>query len=146
MAIGTLTPVTTGSALADPAQRRGAELLVYDGRCRFCIAQMQTLNRLDFRGQLAFLSLHDERVAHFLPGIGRQDLLKQIYVVGRDARVYGGADAIRYLSRRIPGIWWLAPLLHIPGSLWLWRWLYRQVAKRRYWFGQVDCEEGTCSV
>jgi len=54
---------------------------------------------------------------------------------------------MRYLTRRLRRLWWLAPLLHLPGTLPLWRFLYRQVAHRRYWFGKVeDCDDGTCRV
>jgi hypothetical protein len=45
----------------------------------------------------------------------------------------------------LPRLWCLAPLLHIPGSLPLWQFLYRQVAKRRYKIAGT-CEDGTCRL
>jgi predicted DCC family thiol-disulfide oxidoreductase YuxK len=50
------------------------------------------------------------------------------------------------LSRRLPLLWPLAPLLHLPGTARLWRWMYRQVARRRYRLGGRSCESDACSV
>jgi hypothetical protein len=42
----------------------------------------------------------------------------------------------------------LAPLMHIPFSLPLWQWMYRQVAKRRYLLmGKTQtCDSDACAV
>jgi hypothetical protein len=40
----------------------------------------------------------------------------------------------------------LSPLLHLPGATPLWQWLYRQIALRRYLFGRIECEEGSCQL
>jgi predicted DCC family thiol-disulfide oxidoreductase YuxK len=68
-----------------------------------------------------------------------------MYVVTEHKR-YGGIDAVRYLTRRLPLLWWLVPILHIPGTRGLWGRLYRTVASRRYWFGRVSCENEVCSL
>ena len=39
-----------------------------------------------------------------------------------------------------------APLLHLPGTANLWRWLYRQLARRRYQLAGKSCDEDVCSV
>jgi predicted DCC family thiol-disulfide oxidoreductase YuxK len=69
-------------------------------------------------------------------------------LVDRDGGRHWGPDAIRYLTRRLPSLWWAAPLLHLPGSMVVWRPLYRWVARNRYWFGGrvEECESGTCSL
>jgi predicted DCC family thiol-disulfide oxidoreductase YuxK len=73
--------------------------------------------------------------------------MKEIYIVDSTGRRHPGADALRRLSRRLPTLWWLAPVLHIPGTLPLWQWLYRQIANRRYRFGTTaDCDDGACRV
>jgi hypothetical protein len=44
-------------------------------------------------------------------------------------------------------LWWLAPVLHIPLSMPVWQWLYRQIADRRYRWGTVDdCADEGCTV
>jgi hypothetical protein len=52
--------------------------------------------------------------------------------------VHRGADAIRYLARRLPALWPLLPVLRLPGSMPAWRWLYRKLADRR---GSPVCGE-----
>ena len=51
---------------------------------------------------------------------------------------------IRWMAWRIPVLWWLAPLLYLPGVPWLGRKLYRWVAKNRY--DLVPCKDGVCAL
>lgn len=121
------------------------DTVLYDGACRFCRSQIALLRRLDPTGRLAFTSLHDPSVARDFPEIPRDDLLSQMYVVDRTGQARGGAEAVRHLSRRLPLLWPLALPLHVPGSLPLWRSLYRFVAKHRYRIAG-RCEEGSCRI
>lgn len=136
--------------LPDPADAPRADVVIYDGQCQFCTSQVRTLHRLDFGGKrLAFLSLHDRRVAERYPDLAYEQLMEQMYVVSRDGRRHGGADAVRYLSRRLPALWIAAPVLHVPGSAGVWRSMYRQIAKRRYRLaGKAGpgCEGDACSL
>ncbi len=128
-------------------QRPEADIVIYDGHCRFCRGQVERLNRWDTVGRLAFLSLHDAEVARRYPDLDHEALMQQMVVVDRQGRRHWGAAAFRYLSTRLPRLWCLAPLMHIPGSLWLWQALYRQVAKRRYQFGRTEgCDSGSCRL
>jgi predicted DCC family thiol-disulfide oxidoreductase YuxK len=91
--------------------------------------------------------LHDPSVAVDYPDLSYEMLMEQMWVVAPDSRRFGGADALRYLSRRLPLLWPIAPVLHIPFSMPLWRWLYRQIAKRRYRIAGKNCDEGgSCSL
>ena len=133
--------------LPNPAERPAGDLVIYDGHCRICTGQIRRLARWDWRGRLAYLSLHDAEVARRYPDLSHDDLMRQMYVVDRRGRRHGGAAAFRYLSRLLPPLWPLAPLLHLPGSLPLWNWCYRQIAERRYRFGRTDdCTDGTCQM
>ena len=132
--------------LTDPDARPGADVVIYDGQCRICAGQIRTLARLDLAKQLSFLSLHDRRARDRYPDLSFAELMKQMYVVDRRGKRHGGALAVRYLSRRMPMLWLLAPLLHLPGTLPFWQWFYRQIAERRYRLGQVQCDEGTCHL
>lgn len=126
--------------------RPAADLLIYDGLCSFCHAQMLILHRLDRTGRLAYLSLHHPLSDELLPGMSFQQKMAAIALVTHSGRRYFAADAFRYLSRRLPLLWWLAPLLHIPGSLPVWQWLYAKVAAVRYRFGRRHCDGGTCEL
>ncbi|MBI3467995.1 MAG: DUF393 domain-containing protein, partial [Planctomycetes bacterium] len=133
--------------LPGPAERPDGEVLIYDGHCRICTSQIRRLARWDTRGRLAFLSLHDPLAAERYPELSHEALMQDMYLIDRAGRAHRGAAAIRYLSRKLPWLWPLAPVLHIPGTLWLWQWLYRQVANRRYRFGKVaECDDGACRL
>lgn len=121
------------------------DTVLYDGRCRFCRSQIAILRRLDLGGVLEFTSLHDPSVGSDFPELAYDDLLAQMVVVDTAGRARGGADAVRYLSRRLPLLWPLAVPLHIPGTLPLWAALYRFVARNRMRIAG-SCEDGTCKL
>ncbi len=75
--------------------------------------------------------MHDPEVAERFPDLPRSALMQQMYVVAANGRRYAGASAVRYLTRRLPRLWPLVPLVHLPFSLPIWQWLYLQVARRR---------------
>ncbi len=133
--------------LPDPDSADNADVVIFDGQCNFCRSQVENLRRLDRRGdRLAFISLHDPRVAERYPDLDHDDLMAQMYVVDGEGSRHGGADAVRYLSRRLPLLWPAMPILHLPGTASLWRWLYNQVAKRRYKLAGKSCDGDTCSI
>lgn len=141
------TIAETAEPLPLPAERPEGEIVIFDGHCRICRGQIERLRRLDRGGRLAFLSLHDPEVARRFPDLSYDDLMRNMVVVDRRGNRHRGAAAIRHLSRRLPLLWWLAPLLHLPGTLPIWQWCYRQVADRRYRFGRIeDCQDGSCSL
>lgn len=127
------------------ASRPERDTVIYDGQCRFCRSQIAILRRLDVAGSLAFVSLHDPEVARRFPELDSEDLHAQMYVVDRGGRARGGAEGVRFLSRRLPALWPLAALLHVPGSMPLWAWLYRVIAHNRYRIAG-RCDDGTCKL
>lgn len=137
------------AGLPHPDDFPGAEVVIYDGHCQFCTRQVERLARWDGRGRLAFLSLHDPLVAERYPDLSHDQLMEEMYLIRRDGRRLGGAAAFRYLSRRLPRLWPLAPLMHIPFSLPLWACCYRAVARQRYRWNKKhgrSCDGDSCSV
>ncbi len=133
--------------LPSVAERPHADVVIYDGKCPFCRAQVSRLAAWDGGGRLAFLSAHDPLVAERYADLSLDQLMAQMYVVDGHGRRHGGAAALRYLSRRLPRLWPMAPWLHIPFSLPFWQWIYRQVAARRYRLsGGPACDNGTCQI
>src|SRR5690554_1273707 len=108
--------------LPKPQDRPGADVVIFDGDCQFCTRQVQRLNAWDWRGQLAFISLHDPAAVAFSGDLTHDELMQQMYVVNGKGQRHGGAAAFRYLTRKLPPLWPLAPLLHLPGSLPVWQW------------------------
>jgi len=125
------------------AARPGRDTVIYDGKCRFCRGQVALLERADLCGRLRTMSLHDPEVAREFPELSIADLESRMYVVDTRGRARGGAEAVRYLARRLPLLWPLAVPLHVPGSLPMWERLYRFVARHRYRIAGT-CDEGTC--
>ena len=147
----------SGSVLPSPQDRPSADVLIFDGDCVFCSRQVKHLMKFDGKDRLAFVSLHDAFVSENFPDLSYEELMKQLYLIpfDSDASEYsserlGGAAALRYLSRRLPKLWILAPFLHIPFSLPVWQWGYDQVAKRRYKIagktGENCDENGSCEL
>lgn len=141
---------STAVQLPEPADRPSSDVVVYDGDCQFCCRQVSRLNWLDRGQRLSFLSLHDPAVARLLPEMSHDQLMKEMLVVTPQGQKYGGAAAARYLSSRLPTLWWLAPLLYLPGTLPLWSWAYQLVARNRYRWnkarGKADCAGGSCDL
>lgn len=146
------TTVTQPAALPYPTSHPEADVVVYDGHCRICSAQVERLARFDGGGRLSFVSLHDPLVGERYADLSHDDLMSAMYVITVAGERHRGVAAIRYLTRRLPKLWWLAPLLHLPGTLPLWSWMYRQFAKYRYRFGRLDssggngCDGDACRV
>ena len=133
--------------LPSPGERPDADVLIFDGDCRFCTSQVRNIAWFDRGGRVAFLSLHDPEAARRYPDLSKDELMEQMYVVDGAGKRRGGAAAFRYLTRRLPLLWPLAPLMHIPFSLPLWNWCYRQVARRRYLFGKTRrCDDEACAI
>jgi predicted DCC family thiol-disulfide oxidoreductase YuxK len=134
------------TALPRPEQRPSADVLIFDGDCGICRAQISRLARWDRKHRLAFLSLHDPETARRYGDLSHDDLMQNMVLVDQAGRRHRGAEAFRVLSRRVPRLWWLSPLLHLPGSMPLWQWAYRQIAKRRYRLSAATCNDGNCQV
>ncbi len=140
-------PTTPLPDLPSPVQWPEADVVIYDGHCKFCRAGVTRLRQFDGRNRLAYLSLHDPEVARRYPDLTHAALMAEMYVIDRAGNRHHGAGAIRYLSRRLPMLWFAVPFLHIPFSLPLWQAGYRWVAGMRYRWGKVDdCEDGACKV
>ena len=142
-----MTTTTAHSPLSTPKQNIDADVVIYDGNCRFCCRQVKRLARWDKRGRLAFLSLHSPEIEERFPDLSHDELMEQMYLVDRRGKRYAGAAAFRYLTRKLRRLWALAPFLHIPFTLPLWQWVYRRIAKRRYQLGESNsCDSESCNV
>ena len=139
----------TPEDLPTPSDRPDADVVIFDGKCVFCISQVRKLLWLDGGKRLSYMSLHDPETSIRFPDLTYDQLMKQMYVVDRAGHRFGGADAVRYLSRRLPKLWGLSPLTHFPFTMPIQRWVYSRIAQRRYEIANKDgleCEGGTCDL
>ncbi|MFM8214632.1 MAG: thiol-disulfide oxidoreductase DCC family protein [Pirellula sp.] len=132
--------------MVDVAIEKNKSVVLYDGHCNFCTAQVANLRRFDVFHRLEFVSLHEPAVAKLYPDLTHEQLMEQMWVIAPNGKRYAGAYSFRYLSCLLPMFWPLAPMLHFPGLMPLWSYLYREVAKRRYRIAGRNCDEGTCSI
>lgn len=120
------------------------DVVIYDGECAFCRSQIKIIKTLDICGKLNFESCHDEAVRKKYNHISYEDFLSRMYVVDVVGNSYGGAEAVRYISKKLVVLWPLAILLHIPYSNSFWHWLYDTIARNRYRIAG-KCMDG-CSI
>jgi len=132
--------------LPSTADRPDADVVIYDGKCGICTAQVKKLPFWDSQGKLSYLSLHDSEVQRRWPDVSHDRLMQEMLIVDRQGHRYWGAEAIRYLTRRLRRLWWAAPLAYFPGSMLLWRALYRWVARNRYRWSGKQCVNGACEL
>ena len=143
MAIRTAQP---NVKLPSPEDLPAADVMIYDGNCNFCRKNVTRIHRLDGQGRIAFVSLHDPFVTKNYPDLTHQMLMTQMYLVDRQGRRHAGPESLKYLSRKLPKLWPLAVILHIPFSMPVWQAIYRWIAKRRYLFGGAKCDDGACHI
>ena len=96
-------------------------IVLYDGACAFCRKSIALLKKLDWLGKLAYADARDESSPLMqIPAIAAAPLLEQRHVWDpRTSPRRGGFPSIRWLAWRIPAMWLVAPLLHLPGMTWL---------------------------
>ena len=131
------------ASLPDPSDYPAASVVIYDGECQFCTRQVKRLAALDGKNRLSFLSLHDPTIETDFPALSHEQLMEAMHLVEPTGTIHRGAAAFRLMTRRIPRLWILMPLMHLPFSLPLWQAIYRFIAKRRY---RINCDEGTCQA
>lgn len=120
-------------------------VVLYDSECGFCQLSVGILKRLDWLGRLAFQSARDEHLPAAADKLDRQRLLVEMHVLTPGRRsAHAGFKAFRWLAWRLPLTMPVAPLLYVPGVLWLGNLVYRWVAKNR--FDLVPCEGGACRL
>ena len=62
----------------------------------------------------------------------------EMKVIGSDSKLYGGANAILYVCKKI---WWASPLwalAHIPFARTIFDYIYKLIAKRRHCHGMCE--------
>ncbi len=107
----------------------------YDAECALCIRWAERFRALLEKNGFALLPLQspDVRAVLRLP---EDDLLKEMRVITASGRIFGGADALAYVSHTVfkPTFW----LTRIPGAMPLLRRAYRLLARNR------NCSNGAC--
>ncbi len=109
--------------------------LLYDGTCRFCVAQAQRLKGLsgaDVEATSAYADGVRDRFP-MLPPPGPDGKIGELKFVDARGHLSGGAEAIsRVLMTGRPPLCWAARLYFVPGIRQIADATYRAIARRRY--------------
>jgi predicted DCC family thiol-disulfide oxidoreductase YuxK len=109
----------------------------YDGDCRVCIALAKRFEGVLARRDIALRPLQTEGTAALF-GVTQDRLLAEMRLRLGEGRIFGGADAVMEIARRI---WWAWPvwaLSRVPGAMRPIRVIYRSIARHR------GCADGVC--
>jgi len=131
---------------------RPASVVLYDGHCRFCKAQMKNLLAVARPGSIEPISFHDEGVLDRYPQLSYEQCMEAMHLVTPDGRVFRGMEAAARAVTTRPLLGLFAWLYYVPGIRQLLDALYRWIAARRYRIAGREiaahggCDNGACAV
>ena len=106
--------------------------VVYDGLCRFCVRTIRVMQSLDVLGRVSVHDANDRKaVVATFPALADADLDDAMYATDATGRSYRGFYAFRRLLWALPAVWWLIPLLYLPGVGFIGERVYGYVARNR---------------
>jgi predicted DCC family thiol-disulfide oxidoreductase YuxK len=120
--------------------------VLYDGSCGLCRASVARVRRMDPRGRIELLDLHDPTAARRFPQVDREEALRWMQAVDRRGRVFSGADAWARIGLVLPGWKLLAWLLLVPGIHLVAQRVYAWIARNRYRWSPELCADGSCAM
>jgi predicted DCC family thiol-disulfide oxidoreductase YuxK len=115
-------------------------VVLYDAACPLCIRSVTFLRYWDWLERLELKPLQE---------VGREEdldpeaLRREMHVAFPDGSMERGFFAFRRLLRELPPLWWLRPILHLPGAGSLGPRIYAAVARRRR---RVLCDGEACAI
>ena len=119
-------------------------IVLFDGGCPICRRTVRTLRRLDWFELLQFADATDDEVrGRVAPSLTIDDAMRQMNVVDRRGRLFGGYAAQLQIGRRVPALWLTAVLGSLPGVKQIGSAVYRYIAANRR--RQGVCSDELCS-
>jgi predicted DCC family thiol-disulfide oxidoreductase YuxK len=110
--------------------------VLYDGECSLCAGAAARFAPMLHRHRFNLAPLQMAWVQKQI-GLKPKEPLTEMKLLAADARVYGGAEALAQIARRIWWAWPLFALTQIPGTMILFRALYQRIAANRNCFGDA---------
>ena len=111
----------------------------YDGECPLCTNAAARFSSLLHRYHFQLAPLQTPWVRHRLD-LRPSEPLVEMKLVTADGQVYGGAEALLEIARRIWWAWPVFALAQVPGAMVLAGWVYHRIATNR------ACISGICTV
>ena len=120
-------------------------VLIYDGRCRFCIREAGRLQRWA-QGRLRLESFRDAGVIERYPGLTEARCEQALQLVEPGGRIRSGAEAVACALRLNPRLAPLTWIYYVPVLRRLFDLGYRIVARNRFRLRGEVCSDETCGV
>lgn len=107
-------------------------IILFDGRCGLCNTMIILLRSLDWLQRLQFENYHDSVVREkYAKGISMKDLDEMMHVRSSRDTMKKGFFGFRLLTKQLPLLWTLVPILYVPGVPMIGEKVYGWVAKHR---------------
>ena len=113
--------------------------VLYDGECPLCLATVARFGPMLRRHHFRLAPLQTPWVQKQL-GLNPNEPLAEMKLLTADGLIFGGADALLQIAKKIWWAWPLFVLAKIPGLTSLFHVIYRRIAANRTCFG------GQCSI
>lgn len=120
-------------------------VLVYDGRCRFCVASVEWL-RARVGDRIRYESFRDPGVLARHPEVTAEQCERGAQLIEPDGRVWSDAGAVLHALAARPVFAPVAWLYAVPGLRQLFEVGYRVVARNRMRLLGEVCAEGACGL
>lgn len=108
-----------------------AHIVLFDGECPLCVAQMRWISKLDWLGRFKLLPISAADLPAIAPQLADAELQAAIHCVAATGEIYRGARCLRFIGLRLPLLAPLAVLLWIPGVIHVAEVLYARVSRNR---------------
>lgn len=118
-------------------------VVVYDGRCRFCVQEATRLSRW-LGDRIELESFRDPGVIARHPGLTEETCSAALQLVEPDGRIFGGAAAIARALRLRPALVPLGWLYEVPVLRQLFDAVYGVIARNRFRLAGTVCEDDVC--
>ena len=119
--------------------------LIFDDRCGFCQKSAQLLRHLDWFGTIEFVPLGQADELMEQHSISIQTMKDAMHYVSPLGQVASGAEAFCVFGKKIPFLFPIALMLHLPFALRLAERVYSKVAARRHVLSRLlRCDSGQC--
>ncbi len=105
--------------------------LFYDGECPLCCRFKEWIDRLDAEGAVCALALDETDLPERFPQLDLQVARREITVCNGLGQLFHGIEALRQLTRILPGLRRLDWIYRLPGATPIARRAYRAVNRRR---------------
>ncbi|MBI3996731.1 MAG: DUF393 domain-containing protein [Candidatus Omnitrophica bacterium] len=127
---------------------QGRAILLYDGKCGFCLESIKRLRVLDLFGWIDPLDFHVQPdLTRLHASLTPERCRSEMVLIEPNGRLSGGFVAFARMTRHLPlliGFW---PLVHLPGAQWIGTRVYQWIAAHRdLLHTHAACQTNQCAL